>query len=155
MAKLSESFFSLRGLLVFIVFSVAVFLFFNLQNLPLIGTGLLVYSAESTPSALVLEVLLFMWGVVCAGLCFLAAKIFVKELKGGLTLVSLGIAIIALGFFLEIEYISGITLVIEITPALRNLVTVAGFAIIFFGLYSIYAASLKIQTTYHPYKKDE
>jgi len=140
--------------MVFIAVSVAVFLFFNLQNLPFVGTGFLIYSPEASPNALVLEVTLFMWGIVCAGLCFLAAKIFVKELKGGLTLVSLGIAIIALGFFLEIEYLSGLTLVIEITPALRNAVTAAGFAIIFFGLYSIYSASLKIQTTYYPYRKE-
>ncbi len=107
--------------------------------------------SEAGP-ALLMTVIMLVLSVLTALICFLSSKVFAKELRRAFVLIALGITIISAGYFLEIESALGFALFLEVTAVSKSFVGVAGFFMIFAGLYYLYKKSLEISRTVTPYR---
>jgi len=132
-----------------------IFIITNLYHLPVIGAPF-ISVAVPNPSvdaqSLVVTVIMLVLSILTALICFLSSKVFAKELRRSFILISLGIAIISVGYFLEIQSRLGFSLLFEVNDVSKSLVGVMGFLMIFAGLYNLYKKSLAITRTVNPYK---
>jgi len=136
-------------MLFYILFVVVLIAISHLDKLPFIGTGLVLSVGIENPSyagEMVGKVILFVLSILAAFVAYLASRIFGKEIKKALFLISLGMTIFSAGYLLEIEAAVGLKLPIEITPLTQSIIGIVAFFMILNGLFEIYRVSVKAAT---------